>query len=117
MTDQIPPAKPRKSGWTPERRRKQAESIRRWKPWAKSTGPRTTEGKSRARYNAWKHGLRGVHHRKVAHALTAQRHFLRMVARMIKKSGERTIGDGLPPFPKRSGDYAKNLLFRGSGGK
>jgi len=40
------------SAWTPERRAKQAEAIRRWKPWAKSTGPRTEEGKARSSRNA-----------------------------------------------------------------
>jgi len=38
--------------WTPERRAKQAEAIRRWQPWANSTGPRTTEGKARSSRNA-----------------------------------------------------------------
>lgn len=40
------------AGWTPERRAKQAENIRRWKPWKKSTGPRTLEGKARSSRNA-----------------------------------------------------------------
>lgn len=46
------------NGWTPERRAKQAEAIRRWKPWEKSTGPRTDDGKEASSQNAWKHGLR-----------------------------------------------------------
>ncbi|MFC3673555.1 hypothetical protein [Novosphingobium pokkalii] len=46
----------RKSGWTPERRAKQAEAIRRWQPWAQSTGPRTEEGKARSSRNANKGG-------------------------------------------------------------
>lgn len=40
------------TGWTEERRKKQAEAIRRWKPWEKSTGPRTEAGKSRCKMNA-----------------------------------------------------------------
>jgi len=40
------------SSWTPERRAKQAEAIRRWQPWNKSTGPRTDEGKARSSRNA-----------------------------------------------------------------
>ncbi|MGB3797597.1 MAG: hypothetical protein WA957_14995 [Alteraurantiacibacter sp.] len=40
------------SSWTPERRAKQAEAIRRWQPWDKSTGPRTKEGKARSSRNA-----------------------------------------------------------------
>lgn len=42
----------RRSGWTPERRVKQAEAVRRWKPWEKSTGPRTEAGKARSSQNA-----------------------------------------------------------------
>lgn len=40
------------SSWTPERRAKQADAIRRWQPWNKSTGPRTEEGKARSSRNA-----------------------------------------------------------------
>lgn len=40
------------AAWTPERRAKQAEAIRRWKPWNKSTGPRSPEGKARSSRNA-----------------------------------------------------------------
>lgn len=44
------------NGWTPERRARQAEAIRRWKPWAKSTGPRSDEGKARSSRNAYRGG-------------------------------------------------------------
>ena len=33
------------NGWTLERRARQAELIRQWRPWEKSTGPRTDAGK------------------------------------------------------------------------
>jgi len=42
------------SGWTDERRAKQAEAIRRWKPWERSTGPKTEEGKAASSRNAYK---------------------------------------------------------------
>ncbi|WP_157270919.1 hypothetical protein [Azohydromonas aeria] len=46
------------NGWTPERRAKQAEAIRAWRPWEKSTGPTTLEGKATASRNAFKGGHR-----------------------------------------------------------
>ncbi|QIG46816.1 hypothetical protein G5V57_03060 [Nordella sp. HKS 07] len=47
-----------KSQWTPERRQRQATAIQRWKPWEKSTGPRTPEGKAIVSRNANKGGKR-----------------------------------------------------------
>ena len=41
-----------KSAWTLERRQRQREIIAQTKPWQKSTGPRTTEGKARSSQNA-----------------------------------------------------------------
>lgn len=46
------------NGWTKERRERQAEAIRGWRPWERSTGPTTAEGKSRVGRNAWKGGHR-----------------------------------------------------------
>lgn len=44
------------NGWTPERRKQQAEKIRQWQPWQHSTGAKTEEGKARSAQNARKHG-------------------------------------------------------------
>ncbi len=41
-----------KSAWTAERLARQAENIRLIKPWEKSTGPITVEGKLRSSQNA-----------------------------------------------------------------
>ena len=46
------------NGWTPEQRARQAESIRRWQPWLKSTGPRTPDGRAKRSMNAKTHGRR-----------------------------------------------------------
>ena len=46
------------NGWTPERRARQAELIRQWRPWEQSTGPTSAEGKERTSGNAWKGGIR-----------------------------------------------------------
>ena len=44
------------NGWTEERRARQAELIRTWKPWKQSTGPRSEAGKMRSSQNAYVHG-------------------------------------------------------------
>lgn len=46
------------NGWTPERRKKQAELIKQWQPWKKSTGPKSVGGKERVGSNAYKGGHR-----------------------------------------------------------
>lgn len=46
--------------WTIEQRQQQAERIKTWSPWARSTGPRSAEGKAKASCNAWKGGHRAV---------------------------------------------------------
>ena len=46
------------NSWTPERRARQAGAIQRWRPWEKSTGPRTAEGKAIVARNAFKGGKR-----------------------------------------------------------
>lgn len=58
------------NGWTPERRARQAALIREWKPWERSTGPRTAEGKARAARNPFKGGYR-QRLRDLARALNA----------------------------------------------
>ena len=44
--------------WTIERRARQSAAIRQWRPWERSTGPRTSEGKGRVARNAWRGGRR-----------------------------------------------------------
>lgn len=61
------------NGWTSERRARQAEAIRRWKPWTKSTGPKTPNGKARAKMN----GYRGGHWRKMRELSKAMNALLR----------------------------------------
>ena len=63
------------SGWTPERRQRQAEAIKQWKPWEQSTGPRTPQGKAAASRNGWNGGHRPLF-RAMAAALRQQREWL-----------------------------------------
>jgi hypothetical protein len=62
--------------WTPERRQRQSElmavAIHRWRPWERSTGPRTATGKAAASRNAWKGGDRQLM-RQLASLLREQR--------------------------------------------
>ena len=56
-----------RAGWTPERRKRQAVAITRWRPWV--TGG-LKKGDMRSRYNALKHGGRSAGARELAAALT-----------------------------------------------
>ena len=47
-------------GWTPERRKRQSELIRMWRPWERSTGPRTPEGKARSARRGFKGGFKDL---------------------------------------------------------
>jgi len=44
------------TGWTVEKRARMARRIKIFKPWLKSTGPRTALGKKRVSQNAYRHG-------------------------------------------------------------
>ena len=45
------------NGWTEERKQKQRELIQHWKPWKKSTGAKTPEGRAKSKMNAYKYGV------------------------------------------------------------
>lgn len=67
---------PHPSGWSPERRARHAAAIQRWKPWEKSTGPRTAAGKARAAQNAAKPWLKADPDRALQRALRAHERYL-----------------------------------------
>ena len=60
------------NGWTLERRARQAKLIRRWRPWERSTGPRSAEGKARVSQSSYK-GARRVVLRTLAKILRHQK--------------------------------------------
>ena len=64
--------------WMQERRERQADLIRRWKPWEKSTGPKSAEGKERSAQRGYKGGVREML-REVARLLRAQREELKRI--------------------------------------
>jgi hypothetical protein len=71
------------TGWSQRRRARQAEAIRRWRPWERSTGPRTVEGKARSSRNADKGGQRQLF-RQMAKVLNME---LRAVRQGLKEWG------------------------------
>lgn len=58
------------STWTAERRARHAKLIHQWRPWERSTGPRTPEGKARSARNSYRGGQR-VKCRALIRALNA----------------------------------------------
>ncbi len=64
-----------RNGWTSERRARQAELIGSWRPWERSTGPRTPEGKTKVARNAYKGGTRLLL-RELSRAMAEQRRAL-----------------------------------------
>jgi hypothetical protein len=71
-------------GWTEERRKQQAERIRRTRPWEKSTGPKTAAGKKRSSLNAWKHGGRCRVMDEYRHLLALNRVFVKQFVSLYK---------------------------------
>jgi hypothetical protein len=66
------------NGWTSARRAAQRKAIYRWRPWEKSTGPKSKVGKAAIAANAFKHGGRSrILHRE-----------LQAIRRLIDASGE-----------------------------
>jgi len=71
------------NGWTMERRQQQAKLIKQWKPWLKSTGPKSEAGKQMASQNARKHGMRSEEIRFLEKFLGAQARAEREARKMI----------------------------------
>ncbi len=63
-----------------ERRKQSAENIRQHKPWERSTGPKTQDGKAVSSKNAYKHGFRSGDYREILKLLRLQAFFVRNVA-------------------------------------
>lgn len=66
------------NGWTPERKAKQSELIQNWKPWDKSTGAKTIEGKAASSRNAYKGSTQSLM-KVIASALRDYKQMLKML--------------------------------------
>ncbi len=65
--------------WTPEKRAQKAKIINNNKPWLKSTGPKTIEGRQRASQNAYKHGFRSKDYGRICRLLRLQKSYVKQV--------------------------------------
>lgn len=93
--------------WTSESRAKQAAHIRIQRPWTRSTGPKTAAGKSRARWNAYKHGCHSAAALRLRGVLRLQSLFVtnclkhrRFAAPMPFHAPHKQDQCALPEFPK-----------------
>ena len=68
--------------WTPEQRQRQREAIQGWKPWSKSTGPQSPEGKAAASGNAWTGG-HAAQMRELSKLVNAE---IRQAREMVEKA-------------------------------
>ena len=57
------------NGWTLERRKRQAKLIRQWRPWDKSSGPKTQSGKKKSSQNARKDSMRSTEMKQLCYLL------------------------------------------------
>jgi len=71
-------------GWTPQRRLKQAKNCLKTKPWEKSTGPKTLEGKNSVKNNAFKHGFDSKIGYEIRHTLYEHKKWLNHLIRLFK---------------------------------
>ena len=63
--------------WSLERRLKQREMIQKWRPWEKSSGPKTLEGKTHSCMNAYKDGAHNFEVRAALKLIACCRRSLR----------------------------------------
>lgn len=103
---------PRESGWSAERRAKHAAAIRNWKPWAKSTGPRTKPGKAASSRNALKHGGRAAPARALDKALREQRHFIRAALQCALMKKQNPANELLDLVQKRLASWGADINRR-----
>ena len=71
------------SQWTQKRRLSQSKLIFNWKPWEKSTGAKSEEGKAKSKMNAYKHGRRAAEIRTAQKMLAEYRRIFRKVTSCI----------------------------------
>ncbi len=68
--------------WPLKKRAKMAETIKKHKPWLKSTGAKTPEGKATVSRNAYRHGFRSEDYKKLCVLLQDQAQLIKNIQSM-----------------------------------
>ena len=84
--------------WTSERRAKQSAMMHERKPWLRSTGPQTEEGKAASSRNAFKGSCREEDRRSER----AARVHLALLRELIARHGVKPLSQTGAPLRKRS---------------
>ena len=96
----------KKTAWTLERRARQADIIQRTRPWEKSTGPRTEEGKRISSQNARMKPIQELGHIIRAHGI-AQRKILRIARKL--HGGSLNFLEGGQMFPGATREQVREI--------
>lgn len=76
----------KRRAWPPKRRAEQAKRIQAQKPWLKTTGPKTPEGKKTVSRNAYRHGFRSQDMRELLLVLRLQRAYVKAIQSNLQSS-------------------------------
>jgi len=79
------------NGWIEERRVRQSQLIRTWKPWNQSSGPKTKKGKQKTSMNAYKGGVRAKMS-EMARCLAEQRRYINNGFMVLHEKNENQEG-------------------------
>ena len=93
--------------WTKEARQKQAETIRKTKPWEKATGPKTAAGKKRSAQNAIKHGMFSREAHDMARALRDSARMVAMLHHLDEVKRLHGLLSSLPDFDAHTNELNK----------
>ena len=99
----------------PQRKAKHAAAIRRWKPWAHATGPKTAAGKQKSAANSFKYGGRNAQMRMFALALARQNRYRRLLLLYARARKQNPANELLKPvwaYLAREGPEVTSHLAR-----